>query len=874
MKQKAFLPSLLALGAMFLFMSIMPTMCLAQPVSRETARRAATTFLDNNGAKTADLTDLTSATGFNNVYVFSTDQSFVLMSADSRVQPVLGYSLNGGFDAEDMPENKRAWIQEYSDGIQYAIEHQTRASNEVAQQWRDLAEGNPETGRATTVVEPLIQTRWDQGNPYNLLCPGGSVTGCVATAMAQVMKYWNYPEHGIGGHFYIPRDHPEYGTQSADFQITYYDWNNMTNTYGSSSTDAQRQAVAKLMYHCGVSVEMNYTPGGSGASTPVVADALKNYFNYSSETIHVDRSGYEDDVWIAMLKAELDLNRPIQYHGTGSGGGHSFVCDGYNSDDYFHFNWGWSGYCDEYYLVNNLNPGPGGIGSGSNGIYNEGQGAIFGIHPSECTASAPANLTFTQDGRNVTLAWTAADGAANYKIYRNMSLIGTTTSTTYDDIALFGDNVYFVRSVDANGDLSLSSNEVTVTVDYQTPMVDDLSVIVYGNSVNLTWTTPEWCYPETPSATLTYGNANNTSSSMGFNNGTTCIYWGHRYPTSVLSAYDDMAVYKVSFFAKETGAYQLFVYEGTDSDHPQTQVLQQTISVDVLGWIDIDLPNTITIDPSQDLWVFMYDPVARNYPAAFTSYQGEEGNYYSTAPTSWVGVMGNSAFLIRTYLTDGTYTYNLYRNDEAIANAIADTHYTDSGLADGTYTYHMTTNYYGGETDPSNSVTVTVPGLVTQTVELAATWTWWTPVVTTTLAELEAAIGSNGILIKSQDGGFARCENGQWSGTLQDFVPGQMYRIATQEADTFTLTGMPVTAAGISILQGYNWFGYMGMQPADIATVLGSFMPAQNDQIIGQEGTATYNGGEWTGDLTTLVPGKGYVYHSTASERKTLLIGQ
>ena len=844
-------------------------MAQAQPVSRETALRAATTFLNNNGVASADLVDVTAAAGFANVYVFTTDHGFVLLAADSRVQPVLGYSLNGGFDTEDMPENKKAWIQEYSDGIQYAIEHQTRASNEVVQQWNDLVAGLRDVGRTTTVVDPLIQTRWDQGNPYNLLCPGGSVTGCVATAMAQVMKYWNYPEHGIGSHSYIPRDHPEYGTQLADFQNTTYDWDDMANIYNNSSTQVQRMAVATLMYHCGVSVEMNYTPGGSGASTPVVADALKNYFNYSSETQHLDRSGYEDDVWIAMLKSELQLNRPIQYHGTGSGGGHSFVCDGYNSDDYFHFNWGWSGYCDEYYLINNLNPGPGGIGSGNNGIYNEGQGAIFGIHPSECTASAPTNLTFTQDGRNVTLAWTAANGATNYKIYRNMSLIETTTSTTYDDLALFGNNVYYVRSVDANGDMSLSSNEVTVTVDYQTPMVDDLAAIVDGNSVNLTWTAPEWCYPETPSATLTYSNANNTSSSMGFNNGTTCIYWGHRYPTAVLSAYDDMVVYKVSFFAKETGAYQLYVYEGTDSDHPQTQVLQQTVSVDVLGWNDIDLSHTITIDPSQDLWVFMYDPVARNYPAAYTSYQGDEGNYYSTAPTSWVGVMDNSAFLIRTYLTDGTYTYNLYRDGTVIANQLGETTYTDSNLEAGTYSYYVKTNYYAGETEASNTVTVEIANIPTQTVELYDGWTWWAPVVATTLADFEAALQGSGVIINSQDQGFARYENNSWSGTLQGFVPGQMYKIKTIEASTFTMEGEALPSQSLTIAQGYNWFGYTGAPNLKIIDALGSFTPADGDQIVGQDGTATFTNGKWTGTLTSLVPGTGYVYISTANNTKT-----
>ena len=850
-------------------MALMQGRAQAQPVSRETACRAATTFLNANGAKTAQLTDVSAEIGFANLYVFTTDQSFVILSADSRVQPVLGYSLNDPFVAEDMPENKRAWIEEYGDAIQFAIERQTRASAETAQQWRDLAEGNYNRS-GSVVVGPLVQTRWDQYSPYNLLCPSGTVTGCVATAMAQIMKYWNYPEHGIGSHSYI---YSPYGVLSADFGSTDYDWDNMTNTYGSSSTEMQRQAVATLMYHCGVSVDMKYGPastGGSGASTPNVANALKSYFNYSSDVQHIDRDYSNDNAWVALLKAELDSSRPIQYHGSGSGGGHSFVCDGYRDDDYFHFNWGWSGSCDEYYTLNTLNPGPGGTGSGAYGIYNDGQGAIIGIHPSICAAEEPSNLTLTLNERQVTLFWDAANGAASYNVYCNGFMVGDTTATSFVHVAPFGNSTYFVRSVDNNGVLSLSSNTVSVTVDYQSPIVTDLSATVIGNSVHLEWTTPEWCYPATPTETLAYGTLDNSGTSLGYQ-GSACMYWGHRYPASSLTNYNRMAVYKVSFLARETGDYQLFVYQGTTDDHPQTQLLQQSFTLETSGWNEIDLSTPIQIDASRDLWVFLYDPEYRDYPAAYCAFEGDEGNYYSNHdPTLIVSSFPGIAFFIRTYLTDGAYTYNLYRNDESIANAIPDPHYTDSGLADGTYTYHLTTNYYGGETSPSNSVTVTVPGLVTQTVELSDSWTWWTPTVETTLSELETALGGNGILINSQDGGFVRYENGRWNGTLLDFEPGQMYRIKTQEASTITLTGAPVNQVSINILPGYNWFGYTGLANLTLANALDNFTPNENDQIIGQEGTATFSNGQWSGTLSSLEPGKGYIYYSTSSNTKTI----
>ena len=697
MKRRAL--RLLPLLLLMLFAEAM----MAETVDMGRARQAATTFLNNNGAQTRGLTDVTSATGFSNVYVFTTENSFVLMAADDRVQPILGYSLNGRFDIENMPDNKRAWIEEYTREIQYAIEHQTRATTEVTQQWRDLVEGRPNAGRATTAVAPLISTRWDQTSPYNMYCPGGSVTGCVATAMAQIMKFWNYPSHGIGSHSY---NHASYGVLSADFQSTTYDWNNMINTYSNSSTNAQKQAVATLMYHCGVSVEMTYSPNASGASTADVAYALKTYFGYSDDVQHVSRSAYSDADWIALLKSNLNQSRPIQYHGSGSGGGHSFVCDGYNDNNYFHFNWGWSGYCDEYYVINNLNPGPGGTGSGTYGIYNDNQGAVVGIHPSGCTANAPTNLTYTQNGRNVTLSWSAATGASSYKVYCNNSFVGNASSTSYTHAAPYGSSVYFVRSVDSQGRLSLSSNAVTVTVAYPTPIVDDLSATVSGKNVNLSWTAPDWCYPSTPTATMTYGSGDYYAS-LGLN-GSNTLYWGHRYLASNLSSYNNMKVYKVSFYANETGNYKVYIYKGTTSGHPQTQLLQQSISVGSIGWFDIDLTNPIQIDASKDLWVFIYDPEYRSYPATYCSYSGSEGNYYSTSPASWVNTYDGAAFLIRTYVSDGTYTYDVYRNGTRIANSVNGTSYSDTNLASGTYSYYLKTNYYGGVTEASNQVTVEI----------------------------------------------------------------------------------------------------------------------------------------------------------------------
>ena len=338
---------------MILALALMVAMpMMAERVTPETARKAATTFLNNNGAKAAQLTDLSKAAGFPNLYIFTAEQGFVVMAADDCVQPILGYSLTGNFIAENMPDNVRDWLQGYNDEIQWGIDQQVRATSETAKLWKDLIDGNSKasTSKATAVVPNLLKTEWDQDPLYNNFCPYDNtageltVTGCVATAMAQIMKYWDYPTSGTGSHSYTL---PTYGLQSANYGSTTYNWENMPTYLSSSSTTEQINEVARLMYHCGVSVNMVYglsVNGGSSASTQMVGNALINYFKYSSGITYKEKSSYSDANWKNLVKAELNAGRPLQYRGSGStGGGHSFVCCGYDSDDKFYFNWGWSG---------------------------------------------------------------------------------------------------------------------------------------------------------------------------------------------------------------------------------------------------------------------------------------------------------------------------------------------------------------------------------------------------------------------------------------------------------------------------------------------------------------------------------------------------
>ncbi len=313
------------------------------------------------------------------LYIFDIEQGqgFIIVSGDDIGEPVLGYSFGGPYDKTGMPYAFYKLLEQYKQEIGFGVLNGFRPPETTDAKWEALLNGTYVVGEKT--VGPLMTTKWNQLPYYNDMCPGNpkSVTGCVATAMAQVMKYWNQPAQGTGMHSY---NHAVYGTLSANFGATTYNWAAMPDIVNSPNTP-----VATLMYHCGVSVNMNYSPNMSGAlmielDTPICTEsALKNFFGYSTNMQGLRRSSYTNTQWINMLRSDLDNGRPIPYAGIGSGGGHAFVCDGY-TNDYFHFNWGWGGLADGNFLLDALNPGDTGAGGGSGG-YNSGQQAIFGVEP-------------------------------------------------------------------------------------------------------------------------------------------------------------------------------------------------------------------------------------------------------------------------------------------------------------------------------------------------------------------------------------------------------------------------------------------------------------------------------------------------------------
>ena len=416
---------------------VLSTTAWAGTVSKEDAATLAGSFLSAKSQKAAKKasanTTLTSSTTefatrvvalpetleIDQFYVVQEDDEdggWVLIAADDAVQPILGYADNGTFDASaDMPENLKWWLSMYNHQIKRAIANGQVASAEVTSQWAELRSGARKAKAATVVVGPLLTTKWNQGTPFNNLCPtysgsNRSATGCVATAMAQVMNFWEWPEKGQGSR------------NGINFANTTYNWANMINSYNGSYNNTQANAVATLMYHCGQAVDMSYG-ASSGAQTirfpsnstsyACAQNALWNYFKYNSDSIkgyyregysYYGYSSWTDNNWIAMLKQELNKQRPIMYAGSGNGGGHSFVCDGYRDDNYFHFNWGWGGAYDGYFTVNNLAPEGGGIGSNNDNTFNEGQDVIIGIVPN---VSDKYKVTYSvTNGTCGTASWT------------------------------------------------------------------------------------------------------------------------------------------------------------------------------------------------------------------------------------------------------------------------------------------------------------------------------------------------------------------------------------------------------------------------------------------------------------------------------------
>ena len=346
----------------------------AAPVLPDAAMSEAADFLSRShnginaipGNVQLSLAYTADAEGTAAYYIFNHQNGFVIVSADDRLPSVLGYSDNGCFDPDRTPENMKWWLGEYQREIKA---------------WLPNA---PETPEAVNIkravanrpaIAPLLKTKWNQDAPYNNNCPldhsQRAVTGCVATAMAQLMKYHEWPERPVGSNAGIV------------FDGNPFNWKNMLDVYETGKyTATQAAAVARLMRFCGAAVNMQYSYWSSGAYDYEVPWAFTRYFNYDPSVEMVWKDYTAQSRWNDLVYAELQEGRPLYYSGSSNQGGHAFVCDGYSENEYFHFNWGWGGYQDGYYRLTALNPASGGAGSYEGG-YNSGQTILINLKPAQ-----------------------------------------------------------------------------------------------------------------------------------------------------------------------------------------------------------------------------------------------------------------------------------------------------------------------------------------------------------------------------------------------------------------------------------------------------------------------------------------------------------
>ncbi len=372
----------------------------AERVDEKTAQKVGETFLKSKmpGKTDLKLTQVAYANraDFSNFYVFGGENCFVIVSADDCVKPILGYSDENPFGTDAMPENVYGWLKDYDEEIDYVVKSEFRANEEILKEWNALKTGAVPSIKSVIAVQPLVSAHWYQGSPCNELCPasssGRAIVGCVATAMAQVMHHWKFPDFGSDSYSYY---HATFGTVSADFGVTTYDWNNMPDRIYSNSSDAQRTAVATLMYHCGVSVNMDYGVSGSGSQTSSIASSLVGFFGYDENIRYVEKKNFTNDNWISLLKSELNAGRPMCYSAQdeNGNGGHAFVCDGYDENDKFHINWGWNS-SDGYFQMGALNP--------SSSHYNKDQGAVIGIQPAQYLGTSYKKMrVLSNDGSQI-----------------------------------------------------------------------------------------------------------------------------------------------------------------------------------------------------------------------------------------------------------------------------------------------------------------------------------------------------------------------------------------------------------------------------------------------------------------------------------------
>ena len=467
------------IGLLMLFLGI-GLLAQAAPITQDQARKEASSFLlnkqiSNRSLKPVALSNSMLKAGNQAAfYIFNVgnNQGFVIVSGDDRINPILGYSDEGYFDEAKAPENMKNLLNEYAQQISL-LDEVSHIKGTIA-----AAKNVVDTRNS---IAPLITTKWDQARPYWNMCPQvqnedgeyePSYTGCVATAMSQIMKYYNYPaqttqvipsyQYGYG-----TGNMGEYITQyTEDLPVTTFDWAHMLDSYNGSEDQVYTDAVATLMLYVGHAAHMTYALTASGTTDPYIPKAFNNYFDYNAQLVY--RSDYDQQAWEDMVYQELVAGRPMVYNGrAGSGGGHSFVCDGYEMGDYYHINWGWGGLGNGYFQLAIMNPHAAGIGASTSAEgYNIDQTAIIGITPGYTGQGDDVNHVLTVYNMYYSGNRELERGSNGFSLYKRRQVVVTAEDHIDDGtkyargIALYDSNNNFVEMI---ASMTYYSSAISVT---------------------------------------------------------------------------------------------------------------------------------------------------------------------------------------------------------------------------------------------------------------------------------------------------------------------------------------------------------------------------------------------------------------------------
>ena len=577
----------------------------AKDITMSKAEQVAVNFLFQKSNQYGDAVNyhdlnITESYKVDNAYfVVNFENGWVIVSANDVMTPVIGYNFEGDFPAqENQLESFHNWMYSYVDQINYIRDNNIVAETSVTNDWNTYATNDYTllSLRGDRDLDPLLTATWNQDNPYNAMCPedeqgpGDRVyVGCVATAMSMIMHYWRYPLVGTGSnsYYYYP-----YGTISADFGATEYNWNAMTDNIDNDYV----WAIAEIGFHAGVSVDMMYGWDGSGAYSQDVPGAFRTHFGYQNGVSYVSKSSYTSTQWQNMMLLDLDNSKPLYYSGRSSEGGHAFVCDGYQGSNY-HFNFGWSGSGNGFFNLYSV------------GGYSQQQAMVKGIYPND--PNYPYIPTEQTDLLTCLGSFTDGSGpAADYPAGMDASWL-ISPQNSQDSITSI--TVEFIEfSTDANDILKIydggdataellgefSGNDIPSDISSTgNEMFFTFVTSGTGSGFKLEYTTevPTWC----SSRTIEEAEGTLTDGSLDFfyNNATTCI---------ITMAHPEATKYYIDFTSMNT-----------EPDNDKIKLYNKSTG-DLIGeYSGTEIPEPITVDAAELMLMWTTNSTIRNEGWAF-----------------------------------------------------------------------------------------------------------------------------------------------------------------------------------------------------------------------------------------------------------------